>query len=333
MRRLTLILSDFYVSEEAGRDVSPPPTRELPNLEWLLRFADPPGAIGDWRRWLIEQTPPGWQQQSIAACSSYGHLDVEELKSAWFATPVALEARLDHVRLLDRGLLHLDESERASCRDEFTRIFGPTYQLKEGGARTFFLTGLPAKEVRTTDPARLIGNEIGPSLPAREAGDLRKLWTEIEMWLHGSAFNVARERAGKRRISALWIWGGDPMPRVLVESGLTARAYLGGDPLIESLSRMGEAVKGSARAAPMHMQDVSATDGDVVVEFAALTGAPHESLPALDANWFAPARSALASGDLEWLELVANDRCFRIRARQQWKFWRRNRHWLASLGS
>jgi len=333
MRRLTLILSDLYLSEVAGRGVRLPPTHELPNLEWLLRFADPPRPIGDWRRWLIEQTPPGWQQASIAACSSYGYLDVQDLKSAWFATPVALEARLDHVRLLDRGLMHLNEPERAGFRDEFARIFGPTCQLKDGGARTFFLTGLPAMDVRTTDPARLLGSEIGPSLPAREAGDLRKLWAEIEMWLHGAAFNAARERAGKRRISALWIWGGDPMPRVFGESGLAARRYLGGDPLIESLGRRGEALEGSARAAPMRMQEVSATGGDVVVEFAALTGAPHESLPSLDAHWFAPARSALASGELERLDLVANDRCLRIRARQQWKLWRRNRHWLASLGA
>ena len=332
MRRLTLILSDLYLLEEPGRDVSPPPTYELPNLEWLLRFAEPPERIGDWRRWLIEQTPPGWQSLSIAARSSYGCLDVQDLNSTWFATPVALEARLDHVRLLDRGLLHLDEYERASVREEFARTFGPTYQLREGGARTFFLTGLPAKDVRTTDPARLIGSEIGTSLPAREAGDLRKLSAEIEMWLHGAAFNTARELARKRRVSALWIWGGDPMPAVQVESGLVASAYLGGDPMIESLSRFGEALEGSARAAPPRMEEVRA-GGDVVVEFAALTGAPHESLQALDANWFAPVRAALASGALQWLDLVANDRRFRIRARQQWKFWRRRQHWLASLGS
>ena len=40
------------------------------------------------------------------------------------------------------------------------------------------------------------------------AGELRRLGTEIEMWLHGAPFNTARERdAGKRRISALWLWG------------------------------------------------------------------------------------------------------------------------------
>ena len=71
----------------------------------------------------------------------------------------------------------------------------------------------------------------------------------------------------------------------------------------------------------------------VVVEFAALTGEPHESLEALDANWFATVKSALAAGDIREVDLVANDRRFRIGARPQWKFWRRRHPWLARLGS
>jgi len=333
MRSITLILSDLYLPEEAGRGVSPPPTYALPNFEWLLRFADPPERIGDWRRWLLGETPPGFLSPTIAGISAWRNVDASDVKSTWLATPVALEARLDHVRLLDRGLLRLDESERASLRDEFARTFGPTYLLKDGGERQFFLTGLSADGVRTHDPARLLGNEIGPALPSREAGELRRLWAEVEMWLHGAAFNIERERIGKRRVSALWIWGGESLPGRVVESGLAASAYLGGDPFIEGLSRMGKGFEGSARAAPVRMEDVEATPWDIVVEFAPLTGAPHESLQALDATWFASAKSALAAGDIRWLDVVANDRRFRIRARSHWRFWRRSQHWLASLAS
>ena len=42
MRRLTLILSDLYLPEEAQRGMTVPTTRHLPNLEWLLRFAESP---------------------------------------------------------------------------------------------------------------------------------------------------------------------------------------------------------------------------------------------------------------------------------------------------
>lgn len=333
MRRLTLILSDLYLPEEAGRGAPVPTTHDLPNLEWLLRFADSPEHIGDWRRWLIEHTPPGFKRLSVAGISGVQCIDDRDIQSTWLATPVALEARLDHVRLLDRGLLRLDESERASCREEFSRIFGPTYQLCDGGERAMFLCGLPAQGIRTTDPARQLGNEIGPALPGREAAELRRLWAEIEMWLHGAAFNLVRERAGKRRVSALWIWGGDPLPGGFVVEGLVADAYLGGDPLIVALSRLDKGGLGSARDAPKHLAEIDPGAARVVVEFAPLTGAPHESLGALDANWFAPAKSALVTGGIEELDLVANDRRFRIRSRAHWKFWRRRRPWLASLGA
>ena len=332
MRRLTLILSDLYLPEEAGRGVSPPPTHELPHLEWLLRFADSPEYIGDWRRWLIERTSPGFQGQSIAGISASFPVDDRNV-AICFATPVALKARLDHIRLLDRGLLHLDVAERASACEEFARIFGPTYQLRDGGERTFYLSGLPEKLVRTVDPARLLGNEIGPAFPGRDAAELRRLWTEIEMWLHGAAFNAARERAGKRRISALWMWGAEPIAAGLVEPGLAAGAYLGGDPLVEALSRMRGGSGGRAQTVPMRLGDIDPALADVVAEFAVLTGAAHENLPALDARWFQPARVALETGDIRQVDIVANDRRFRIGARPQWKVWRRRQHWLARLGS
>jgi hypothetical protein len=332
MRRLTLILSDLYLPEEAGRGDAIPPTHAMPNLEWLLRFSGASERVGDWRRWLLAETAPGLENLPIASISAYERVDGRALESTWLATPVALEARLDHVRLLDRGLLRLDESERAGCCDEFARVFGPPFRLHDGGERAFFLSGLPAPGVSTLDPARLLGTEIGPALPRREASELRRLWTEIEMWLQGAAFNTARERAGKRRVSALWLWGAAsaPTPSGRVEPGRADAAFFGGDPLISGLNRHSG---GEARGAPRQLADIDCAAPHVVVEIAALTGAPHESLQSLDANWFAPAKSALATGDIRELDLLANDRRFRIGARPQWKFWRRRGPWLASLTS
>jgi len=318
MRRITLILSDLYVPDEVGAKDSRhalPMTSELPALEWLLRFSDSPEFIGDWRRWISAQPPVGGRA----------------LESKWLATPVALEARLDHVRLLDRGLLRLDGSERASCCEEFARAFGPQYQLHDLGERGFSLSGISPTAATVADPARLLGSEIGPAFPGREAIELRRLWTEIEMWLHGAAFNAERERAAKRRVSAFWLWRAE-FPQVFPERIADSAnvAYYGRDPIVEILARgAGE----TARDAPGHWAQIDSRAPDVVVEFAALTGAPQESLEALDANWFAPAKSALESGAIRELDLVANDRRFRIRARPQWKFWRRRQPWLASLGS
>ena len=315
MRRLTLILSDLYLPSEMGPDearIGASEAIDLPALEWLLRFADPPRRVGDWRAWILGQ-------------HGYG------LESNWLATPVALEARLDHVRLLDRGLLRLDDTERADCRDEFSRVFGPQYRLEDGGERAFFLSGLPTSQVPMTDPARLLGNEIGPALPPREAAEFRRLWAEIEMWLNGAAFNAARERAGRRRVSALWLWNpATPSPvRAQVEPGKVDTEFHGGDPLIAELNRQAGA---RAQPAPRQWAEVAASTSHVSIEFAPMTGAPHETLSSLETLWFAPAREALSSGELPELELLANDRCFRIGAHARWRFWRARRSWLAQLG-
>jgi hypothetical protein len=317
MRRLTLILSDLYLPsevrmEEAGGGL--PAARELPMLTWLLRVADAPRRVGDWRTWLLEQTTPG----------------ARHLPNTWLATPVALEARLDHVRLVDRGLLRLDAAERARCGEEFMRVFGPQYSLHDDGERAFMLNGLPPAGVYITDPARLLGSEIGPALPKREAGELRRLWTEIEMWLHGAAFNTQRERAGKRRVSALWLWGvASPPPDARDGPGRADVEFHGGDPLIRHLARRSD----DACGVPSGWAQLDTMAPHVVLEFAAMTGEPHESLESLDVNWFAPVRAALVAGELRELDLLANDLHFRVGARSHLRFWRRGQSWLSRLGA
>jgi hypothetical protein len=84
---------------------------------------------------------------------------------------------------------------------------------------------------------------------------------------------------------------------------------------------------------PKQLVDLDPDAPHVVVEFAALTGESHESLEALDANWFACLKSALETGNIREVDFVANNRRFTIGARPQRKFWRRSRPWLARLGS
>ena len=99
------------------------------------------------------------------------------------------------------------------------------------------------------------------------------------------------------------------------------------------IAALGRFDGGGAIGVPTQWAHLDSDAAHVVVEFAALTGEPHESLEALDANWFAAVKSALVAGDILDLDLVANDRRFRIGARPQWKFWRRRQPWLARLGS
>jgi hypothetical protein len=331
MQRLTLILSDLYLPgegrlfERAGGGF--PQTRELPALSELLSVSREPETVGDWRSWLLRELGGRREAVSLAALCAPGIVRAAEAETAWLATPVALEARLDHVRMVDRGLLTLDAAERAACCEEFNRVFGPQYSLSDGGERAFILGGL-AGSMPIADPARLLGDEIGPALRAADAAPLRRLWSEIEMWLHGSAFNEARDRARRRRVSALWLWGrhGDT-PGALEVDPRRVEIY-GGDPLVGGLSRMQQS---PWRDAPQDLAQLEGNPPHAVVEFAVLTGHAHEALAELETRWFAAARHALASGTLPLLEIVANDRRFRITPRARWRFWRRRRGWLETL--
>jgi hypothetical protein len=245
------------------------------------------------------------------------------------------------VRLADRGLLRLDVDARQQLCEDFARTFGPAIALTDLGERAFVLTGLAATAVRSIDPARRLDADIGASLPSGPgAGDLRRLATEIEMWLHGAAINQHRESQRLRHISALWLWGGGPATvsaNVCPAPSGAAREpwrFYGGDPFVLALAqlapRLGLTVPAPVTAAPSSFAALGQFADRVAVEFGPMSGTRQESLAALDEHWFAPARAALSSGRLRGLDIVANDWLFRI-TRPGFRFWRRSHPWLTRL--
>ncbi len=340
MRRLTLILSDLYFPEEAER-AALPAALDLPNLDWLLRFANRAERIGDWRSWLSADLGAAHLAKlPVAQCCALGLLPPAVASGAWLATPVHLEARLDHVRLADRGLLRIAAEERIAWCAEFAQVFGPQYALHDAGDHSFLLTGAAATISASVDPARLLDADIGHALPSSPAaGELRRLATEIEMWLHGARVNVTRDLAKARRVTALWLWGGGAGdPTQALGEGRNALDELhvhGRDPYLLALARL--ARQGGRIEQQRPVKPASSFDAliDVparsVVELAPMSGPAAESLAALDGSWFAPVRAALSAGSLDQVDLLANDRWFGIPARPAWRIWRRRSSWLEQL--
>ena len=335
MRRLTLILSDLYLPEEAGAgEIGRGAGTEylpLPELERLLRFARQTIPIDDWRKLLAGQVGcASLASVAPAHFAARGQVPAGRVHSSWFATPVHLEARLDHVRLDQHGLLRLQVGERLAWCEEFARSFGPELALHDAGARGFFLSGLESQPVSSTDPARMLGADIASSLARGDgAAPLRRLSAEIDMWLHGAALNRERERARAPRISSLWLWGGtraaDDVTEVAPD---TQRAYAGDDPWLAALAR---AQTGAAPwPAPEGLCAFKPAPRHGIVELTPLSES-HDGLARLDANWLGPARAALAAGTLEQVEIVANDGYFITQRHDSWRFWRRPRHWMELL--
>jgi hypothetical protein len=119
----------------------------------------------------------------------------------------------------------------------------------------------------------------------------------------------------------LWGSDGDRRGPCALARGLE---ILGRDALVAGLDP-------AAKTPPASLTQVKGRSDHVFAEFAALTGHAAESLPELETYWFGAARSMLASGALDVLTLVANDRAFRVTPRSRWRFWRPRRGWLANL--
>lgn len=338
MRRLTLILSDVYLPEQSDTADSPGVLRSdalpMPSLEWLLRFSAAREVSGDWRAWLLSalglerlrDTPP-------AQIAARRILAADVASQAWFATPVAFDLHINHVRLNPRGLLRVDPAEGAQWCESFARDFGSDYTLHYAGPRGFFLTGLRSAGGSTLDPARLLGADVTPGL--RRPGELVRLElaraaTEFEFWLHASPLNAARDVARRPRLSSLWLWGGGA-PAGVPAAAPAARTpvIFGEDPFLGGVARELDSL---ARAAPAAFDSLPAEAADDrIVELMPMSGPADESLAKLESRWFAPARAALARGALDRLELLANDRHWRIDRGGGWKFWRRHQGWLTAL--
>jgi hypothetical protein len=97
------------------------------------------------------------------------------------------------------------------------------------------------------------------------------------------------------------------------------------------LGGLGRDIGSPAQRAPAAFGELPADAAHAIVELTPMSGPSEQALAKLESRWFAPLRAALARGALERVELVANDRCWRIDRGGGWKFWRRPRHWLAAL--
>ena len=169
---------------------------------------------------------------------------------------------------------------------------------------------------------------------------LGRLGAEIEMWLHAAPLNAARERLRQPRISALWLWGGGPRAGESdLERADVAAArqvlLLGADPFLVALDRIlyrrGNVPR--IQSVPDSFGELIADTQEVAVELAPLSGAARDALHSLEANWFAPARAALASRALSEFVFVANDCRFVTPAGSAWKIWRSRRPWLSQLAT
>jgi hypothetical protein len=277
-----------------------------PVLEQLLARADGFVPVSDWRsdafRIIAPQAACMPAVAAAALCAERGPVE-----AAWvcMAAPVHYVAEMSNVRFAPDGLLALRLAEAEALALDFNRVWGDSgTRLIAGRSADLYCIFDRALQVTTCDPQDVQNLHIAEYLPiGPDAPVLRRLMSEIEMWLFEHAVNGARGDQGLLPITGLWLWGGGArlasLPKVV--------GFCAGEDVFFN------AFKGAA----------SGGGGVIVMPEVPGTGAWHEA----ESRWLAPAIAHLRSGRISRLDLSAGTRCFSLTARASRRFWRRRKPW------
>ncbi len=334
--QLQLVVADFHWDAGEFSATAARALPRLPGLEAVLRHASRASGRGGWReevarlagRRELANVPPA-RIASLALAS-------EGLPNPWLATPVHQSAGLDHLRLHAAGLLRLQPAELEELAGEFARAFaGSGLQLMPlfGG---FVLQGLAATDAVTQDPARFLGADLLQAPPTGpQAGVLRRLGAELEMWLHALPLNPARARRGQLAVTSLWLWGGGPAPALALRQRLDSLPQVYADDAY--VAGLWHGSGGEARALPASLEAVLAEAAApsqaatvVVVSTAARSGRDAPMLR-LDEQWLQPALAALAARRIDSLQLKLGSHWLLLKPPHRLRFWRRARPWWEVL--
>ncbi|HEY7930155.1 MAG TPA: hypothetical protein VID71_09090 [Steroidobacteraceae bacterium] len=212
MRELVVILPDFFSISSDARSAAAAAAvalPRLPHLEGLLARATR-AALPDWRAWLRERMAGPSLSAAATVAAAWG-LPADATRQYWLATPVHLFAGLDSVRLHPQGLLRLSGAEQQRLVSEFAAVFADSpWRLLARDRRELLLVG-PALAAGGADPAMLLGADPSAGLPqGADAATLKRLGSEIELWLHEHPLNLERHSRGELPVTGLWLWGSAP---------------------------------------------------------------------------------------------------------------------------
>jgi hypothetical protein len=287
-----------------------------PMLERLIARAGDPSRVEDWRIEAFRVIAPGAQRLPSVAAMIVRELGPEAGSAAWacMATPVQLIAGMHSVTMAADGILNLAPGEAAALSDDFNRVFGGA-GVRLSVARAVLLTCLFEEPIDAIarDPEEAAGKDVFDFQPTGPDGArLRRLTSEMEMWLFDHPVNRARSSRGRQPVTALWLWAGGPTDEALP----AVRGWCAGqDPFF------------AAFGSELEYPRVPASGVVVCTE----QPGSHEWLE-VERRWLAPALTDLRSGRLKRLDLSAAGLRFSVGNGPNLRFWRRPRPWWESYG-
>lgn len=342
MREFLLVVPDLVAAAASSYEAL------ADRADARLRFGVAHPLPRGWRSWVLGRIDrAAFEADSIAAVvaaamGASGETPPGGELRPWLATALHFVPGLDTVHLPRHGILSLDPADQEQLAAGFDVEWGRDgLALRPAGPESFLLSGLDCGEPQTSDPLDCLGGDLAALQPAGDgARELRRLMSEIEMWLHAHPVNVRRAMRGQPAVSTLWLWGGatperpativgtddasdGPQPdgsarwRVQADDAWTrAVARLAGFDLVEG--------------APQAPVGDSADEPDQLI--VARRYAPDvQDLAAFEHRHLAAALAALRDGTLRRLTIVTADRAIAVEAADRYRFWRPRRGWLTAL--
>jgi hypothetical protein len=307
-------------------------------LERLLAHASAPILVPDWRRDAFRVIAgEGIAMPSIARAVL---ADDAAAGGAWvcLATPVHLVAGMSSVTLPEEGILALSLADAVALSSDFNREFqggGVAMVAREPQTRDPRTRDPQARDPQTREPQTretqtretlllcvfdrvldvatqapeaALGRDLfeyqasGP-----DASRLRRLMSEIEMWLFDHAVNRERASRSMLPITGMWLWGGGPTTAPLP----ALHGWVSGRDIF--FSAFGD------------LATFPSQGGAGVVVSAERPG--DAGWPEVESRWLIPAVAALRAGRIDRIELSAADRRLTVRKSFFWRWWRRPRPW------
>lgn len=244
---------------------------------------------------------------------------------AWWlrADPVYLLVEGGHLILVDR-IADLPLTEAQALAQEILAVFGADgWRLETAPGGHWYLHPGGAPALHTYPLSAVRGRDVHPFLPAGPEGRRwRGVLNEIQMLLHASPINAAREARGVLPVNSLWPWGGGRLPA-------PARSRWAGVWGSLMLSR-GLAMRTGAPVADLPGDAAAwlsrASQGEHLL---VLNGNDIESTPdwgVVEGIWVEPLLLALRSGDLRRMVFVGDrGHAYAIGAADLRRWWRRRR--------
>ncbi|MGP8033954.1 MAG: hypothetical protein ACLPQ6_07370 [Steroidobacteraceae bacterium] len=349
MREAVIVIADLYLQPGEEPHAPGAGSATLAGLEHLGRFGARSRLARGWRAWLaawLGRAELGDLAVAQVAAAGVTTGTAGAVPTRWIATPVQLLAGLTRLHLPRGGIVRLTPPEQAALVSAFGRVFaGADLKLEPLSDGQLLLTTPGIAPLATTEPARSAGGEV--RVPqGLAAAPLLRLTAEIEMWLHGEPLNELRRRRGAPAVSGLWLWGADGgtilPPRAHAHAqGAQPRAPGSSIAFGEDawLSGLWQLLGGLARPLPERAEALFTVNAERCVAVVELPGprpeAPwsslHEAAAALDERLIGPALTALRSGTLGRLTLIANDTRLSVGRLSALKRWRARRPGLEAF--